>query len=208
MISSNPFFKKQNNVYLSKILKLLGLKNIKKDIKIKNIKDLASASTADISFFNSVKYLELLKKTKAKYIIVNEKHEKIVRNFCIPVVVFNVLSSVALITKLFYPNSLDDAVDFSLKQPIESNYKKIKFGKNILIGKNVKIGRNTIIGHNSIVESNVVIGLDCVIGNNVIIKNSIIGNNVRILDGAIIGKKGFGFLPDKKKISDILMLVW
>ena len=199
MISSNLFFKKQNHVYLSKILKLLGLKNIKKDIKIKNIKDLASASTADISFFNSVKYLELLKKTKAKYIIVNEKHEKIVRNFCIPVVVFNVLSSVALITKLFYPNSLDDAVDYSVTNKIAASYKNIKFGKNVLIGKNVKLGSDTIIGHNTIIESNVKIGPKCTIGNNVIIKNTIIGNNVRILDGAIIGKKGFGFFPDKKK---------
>ena len=30
------------------------------------------------------------------------------------------------------------------------------------------------------------------------IKNTIIGDNVRILDGSIIGKKGFGFFPDKK----------
>ena len=40
-------------------------------------------------------------------------------------------------------------------------------------------------------------GANSYIGNNVIIKNAIIGNNVRILDGAIIGKKGFGFFPDK-----------
>ena len=32
-----------------------------------------------------------------------------------------------------------------------------------------------------------------------IIKNSIIGDNTNILDGAIIGKKGFGFFPDKVK---------
>ena len=36
------------------------------------------------------------------------------------------------------------------------------------------------------------------IGSNVLIKNTIIGKNVRILDGAVIGKKGFGFMPDKK----------
>ena len=43
------------------------------------------------------------------------------------------------------------------------------------------------------------IGSNCTIGNNVLIKNSLIGNYVRILDGTILGKKGFGFLPDKKK---------
>ena len=44
-------------------------------------------------------------------------------------------------------------------------------------------------------------------GNNVIIKNTIIGDNVRVLDGAVIGKKGFGFFLKKKKIRDIHM-VW
>ena len=42
-------------------------------------------------------------------------------------------------------------------------------------------------------------GNNCIIGNNVIIKNTLIGNNVNILDGSIIGKKGFGFFPDKLK---------
>ena len=31
-------------------------------------------------------------------------------------------------------------------------------------------------------------------------KNIILKNNVHILDGCIIGKKGFGFFPDNKKI--------
>ena len=68
-----------------------------------------------------------------------------------------------------------------------------------LLGKNVKIGKKCSIGHNTIIERNVKIGDNCNIGNNVIIKNTIIGNNTNILDGAIIGKKGFGFFPDKNK---------
>ena len=65
------------------------------------------------------------------------------------------------------------------------------------MGNNVKIGKNTKIGHNTIIESNVKIGNNCVIGNNVLLKNSFVGNNVFILDGAVIGKKGFGFFPNK-----------
>ena len=70
-------------------------------------------------------------------------------------------------------------------------------GQNILIGKNVKIGANCSIGHNTIIESNVVIGDNCSIGSNVIIRNTLIKNNVSILDGCVIGKKGFGFFPNK-----------
>ena len=77
--------------------------------------------------------------------------------------------------------------------------KKVKSGKNVLIGKNVKIGKNCSIGHNSIIEKNVIIGNNCSIGSNVIIRNTIINNNVHILDGCVIGKKGFGFFPDKEQ---------
>ena len=103
----------------------------------------------------------------------------------------------ALVTNLFYPDALNDSVDLSVKIPNKNEYKKVIFGKNSLIGKNVKIGVNTIIGHNTIIESNVVIGENCIVGSNVLIKNSIIGKNVRILDSSIIGKKGFGFFPNK-----------
>ena len=70
---------------------------------------------------------------------------------------------------------------------------------NVLIGNNVKIGKKCLIGHNTIIESNVVIGNNCSIGSNVIIRNTIINNSVSILDGCVIGKKGFGFLPNKVK---------
>ncbi len=195
----NKFFEKRDNIYLADILKVLKEKNIKDNPKINNILDLDKGSKNDISFFNSLKYIDLLSKSKIRYVLTSKKYFKIVKKYSKPIIVKNVLKSVALVTKLFYPNSLNDAVDFSLKAPVEKNFKKIKFGINTLIGKNVKIGKNSIIGHNTIIESNVIIGLNCVIGNNVLIKNSIIGNNVRILDGTIIGKKGFGFFPDKNK---------
>ena len=195
----NTFFLKQKYIYLSDILKILGKKNIKKKIKINSIADLTTASVNDISFINNLKYLEVLKKSKAKYIISNKMHFDKIKDFCIPIIVNNVLKSVYAVTKLFYPNSLNDAVDYNVTFPDKKKFKKIKFGQNVLIGKNVKIGKNTLIGHNSIIESNVIIGSKCIIGNNVIIKNTIIGDNVRVLDGAVIGKKGFGFFPEKNK---------
>ena len=41
------------------------------------------------------------------------------------------------------------------------------------------------------------IGDNCSIGSNVVIRNSLIKNEVHILDGCVIGKKGFGFFPNK-----------
>ena len=195
----NPFFKKKNNITISKILILLGKKSkVKNNQKIEDIVDLKYATNKDITFFNSFKYIDLLKSSKVKYLITEEKHFDKIKNYCEPIIVKNVFKAVSLITSLFYPHSLNDAIDFSVAPPERNKNKKVKFGHNVLLGKNVNIGINSMIGHNTIIESNVKIGSNCVIGNNVLIKNTIIGKNVRILDGSIIGKKGFGFFPDKK----------
>ena len=196
----NIFFKKNQNIFIYDILRLLKLKNYKiKNFRINDINDLKNASKNDISFYNSSKYLNLLKKTKSKYIITNKENHNIVKLYRTPLIVDNVLKSVAGVTLLFYPNSLDDSSDFSVLSSDKYKYENVKFGNNVLLGSNVKIGKKSIVGHNSIIESNVVIGKNCKIGNNVLIKNSIIGNNVFILDSSVIGKKGFGFFPGIKK---------
>ena len=197
MTKINPFFKKEKFILLNKIFKILGKKQIKKNIKITNITDLKSALSSDISFINNIKYLDILKKTKAKYVISDVKYLSKIKNYCHPIIVSNVLKSVYEVALLFYPESLKDSVDFHADSPNIKSYSTVKFGKNVLIGKKVSIGKNSIIGHNSIIESNVKIGPNTIIGNNVLIKNTIIGKNVRVLDGTIIGKKGFGFFPGK-----------
>jgi UDP-3-O-[3-hydroxymyristoyl] glucosamine N-acyltransferase len=196
----NPFFVKREYIYLADLMNLLNVKySDKKKIKIENIQDLSDASKNDISFFNSLKYQKILKHSKAKYIITSAKYEDQVKLYSNPIIVKDVLKSVYSIIKIFYENSLNDAVDLNVSNPNKEIFNNVTFGKNVLLGKNVKIGKNTLIGHNTIIESNVVLGSNCIIGNNILIKNSIIGNDVRILDGSVIGKKGFGFLPNQNK---------
>ena len=94
-----------------------------------------------------------------------------------------------MIFKQFFFEKIDD---------LKLDY-DVEYGQNILIGENVKIGSNCSIGHNSIIEKNVIIGSNCSIGSNVIIRNTILEDNVVVLDGCVIGKKGFGFFPNNKK---------
>ncbi len=194
----NIFFKKKNNIKINDILFSLDLKAKKKNYKINDIKELDIASKNDISFFHSIKYVDQLKKTKSKLIITNNKFMKFIPSNVSTIVVRNVLLSVAKVTSLFYPNAYKDNFDNNVKLINKKDFSKIELGRNVLIGKNVKIGKNCSIGHNTIIESNVRIGNNCNIGSNVIIKNTIIGNYSTILDGAVIGKKGFGFFPAKE----------
>ncbi len=198
----NPFFKNAGPFNIEKLLKKTEIENkeyFKKD-KIYNVADLISATNKDLTFFHSKKYSELASKTKASYCVTLDSLSHFLPNSCKKIIVKNVLLTIAKVTKEFYPKSITDDFDDSAKDISKTSFKKkVKFGKNVLLGKNVKIGKNCSIGHNTIIEKNVIIGSNCSVGSNVIIRNTIIKDNVNILDGCVIGKKGFGFFPNSMK---------
>jgi UDP-3-O-[3-hydroxymyristoyl] glucosamine N-acyltransferase len=198
----NPFFINKGPFKIEYLLNLndISYEGSFKSDEVKDMKDLVVAQKFDISFFHSKKYESLASKTKASYCITTKKLANILPSNCFPIIVKDVLLSTAKITKMFYPDATSDNFDQNISNINDTSLGEIvKHGRNVLIGQNVKVGKNCLIGHNSIIESNVVIGDDCSIGSNVIIRNTIIKNNVSILDGCVIGKKGFGFFPDKKK---------
>ncbi len=196
---SNPFFKNTGPYNINFLLNNIGSKNQSiNDHEIIDIKDLNSSHNNEITFFHSKKYYDLARNTKASFCITTDNLKSFLPKTCKPITSKNVLLDTAKITQIFYPDSVNDNFDNSADYIDHTEYKdKVKHGKNVLIGKNVKIGSNCLIGHNSIIEKNVSIGDNCSIGSNVIIRNSLIKNNVHILDGCVIGKKGFGFFPNK-----------
>jgi UDP-3-O-[3-hydroxymyristoyl] glucosamine N-acyltransferase len=198
----NLFFKNHGPFTIKKLLLLSEINTLKKfnDIKISDVKDLDTAEKDHITFFHSKKYEDLASKTKAAFCITSNNLSHILPNNCEPIIVDNVLITTATITQIFYPNAVTDDFDDKVIDINETLFNgNVKFGKNILIGANVQIGKNCSIGHNSIIESNVIIGDNCSIGSNVIIRKTIIKDNINILDNCVIGKKGFGFFPSKKK---------
>ena len=199
---TNPFFKNIGPFSIDKLLSKTNTdnkENFKKD-KIYNVTDLVVATKKDLTFFHSKNYSFLASKTKASYCVTLDSLSHFLPNSCKKIIVKNVLLAISKITKEFYPKSIVDDFDESVKDISKTSFKKkVKYGKNVLIGKNVKIGKNCLIGHNTIIEKNVTVGSNCSIGSNVIIRNTIIKDNVNILDGCVIGKKGFGFFPNHEK---------
>ena len=199
---NNPFF---NNCGPFKVEDLLSKSNLpntdnyKLDL-IHDVKDLSSAKDNDLTFFHSKKYSFLADKTNASYCVTSKSLNEYLPKKCKKIFVDNVLLTMSIITSKFYPDAINDNFDTTVKNFNEVEFKdKIIHGHNILIGKNVKIGKNCSIGHNTIIEKNVIIGSNCSIGSNTIIRNTIIEDNVKILDGCVIGKKGFGFFPNNIK---------
>ena len=198
----NLFFKNAGPFKIEKLLSKADIENkenFKKD-NIYGVSDLQNASKKELTFFHSKNYSSFALKTKASYCVTLDSLSQFLPKSCKKIIVKNVLLAMAKITKEFYPKSIVDDFDETVKDISKTLFKKkIKYGKNVLIGKNVKIGKNCTIGHNTIIEKNVIIGSDCSIGSNVIIRNTIIRDKVNILDGCVIGKKGFGFFPNQTK---------
>ncbi|MDB9832045.1 UDP-3-O-(3-hydroxymyristoyl)glucosamine N-acyltransferase [Candidatus Pelagibacter sp.] len=198
----NPFFKNYGPFNIKNLLQLINIdfNGDNKNNEITDVKDLQTSKENNITFFHSKKYENIASKTQATFCITTKNLSNILPSNCTPVIVDNVLIATAEITKKFYPDAVTDDFDQSVTDIAQSDFcNKVKFGKNTLIGNNIKIGENCLIGHNTIIESNVNIGDNCSIGSNVIIRNTIIKNDVSILDGCVIGKKGFGFFPNKEK---------
>ena len=199
---NNPFFKNNGPFQLYDILESLSLKceEINKNQNITDIKDLYNSNVNEITFFHSKKYKSVANNTKASFCITNENLINELPKSCKPITVDNVLVSTSIITAKFYPDSINDGFDETVKDISKTKFKdKVKFGNNVLIGDNVSIGVNCIIGHNTIIEKNVSIGKNCSIGSNNIIRNTLIKDNVKILDNCVLGKHGFGFLPNNNK---------
>ena len=200
----NPFFKnhgpfKLSDINDSQIRHLVQSEELtKNDSLIHDVKNINEATPKDITFFHSIKYKDLAIKTNAYACITKTEFFKFLPKDCVKIPTEKVLLLTALIISKFYPESIIDNNCYDLLN-INSKFENILFGKNTLVGANVNIGENTKIGHNTIIENNVKIGKNCYIGSNVILRNTIIEENVHILDGVVIGKKGFGFIPNHIK---------
>jgi UDP-3-O-[3-hydroxymyristoyl] glucosamine N-acyltransferase len=198
----NSFFNNNGPFKFKEILNQLNLQNDKnnEDLIINDINDLQNSNSNEITFFHSKKYKIIANITKASFCITTENLKNELPKQCIAIIVDNVLVSTAIVTSMFYPNSIKDDFDDTVNDINKTEFNnKVKYGKNVLIGQNVSIGKNCLIGHNSIIEKNVSIGDNCTIGSNTIIKNCLIKNDVRILDNCVIGKIGFGFFPTQNK---------
>jgi len=136
----HPFFKNYGPFNLSDLLKdnkSNFLENLDDPI-INDVKDLDSANTGDITFLHSKKYLSQSQKTKASYCITLENLKNYLPKNCKPICVDNVLLAISKVTSKFYPDSINDDFDNSVKKIEELKiYKSVKHGYNVLVGKNV-----------------------------------------------------------------------
>ncbi len=202
-----------NKVKYSDILKLFKknsievFSNFSDEIYFENMSSVINSKTNDISFFSNVKYLNHLKKTKAKACLIDKEYSKYLPKNCYPIIVNDPYLAFANISQLFFNSPLRSNGVISKNTYLS---KKSKLHNNIqidpftLIDDNTEIMDNVSIGSNSKIGPNVIIHKNCYIHDNVSISHCVINQDCEIKPGARIGYSGFGFEEKtKKKINHI-----
>ena len=177
-----------------KLQEILDYLNISQncDIEISGLNGLKDATSKELSFLESSKYISSLKDTKAAAVFVNKEFEQEVPAGTIAIVCDEPYINLAKASKLFAPKLIENDGN----EPI--------IGENTTIMPNVHLGKNVVIGKNCTIMSGSFIA-DCVtIGNNTIIYPNItiyrdcnIGDDCIIHSGTVIGSDGFGFAHTK-----------
>ena len=121
----NPFFKNNGPFKISDILQLINLDDLKidNDQEIIDIKDLFTSKKNEITFFHSKKYKDIAKNTKASFCITTEILKDELPKSCTPLIVDNVLVSTSKVTSKFYPSSINDNFDYTVRDIMKQNLK-------------------------------------------------------------------------------------
>ena len=122
----NPFFKNCGPFKISEIIKILNINfnDSYKDKEIKDVADLVSATSNDITFFHTKKYKDDAKKTQASICLTTDFLKFKLPQNCLALVVDNVLVSTSKITSLFYPDSINDNFDETVLPINNTNFKE------------------------------------------------------------------------------------
>ena len=179
----------EKKINLKKIANYLDGKIIgEEDCEVENILPLDLANKEDISFFYNKKFIDKLKTTKAKVVVLEEEYTSF--NNSISIVVKDAHIAYARLTQLFKKNIKKTGV--SSDASIESNNidpssfigprviieEKAEIGKNVKILGGVYIGSKVKIEDNTLIYSNVSIYSETKIGKNCIIHaNSVLGSD-------------------------------
>ena len=170
-----------------------------------SLKTISNASENDLSFFSNIRYLNDLKKIKAKACLIDERFTKYLPDNCYPIIVKDPYLALAFVSNLFNDEVVNSNGIISKNTSIDS---KSKIEKNVQINPfttiyhNTEIKEDTYIGSNTIIGPNVIINKNVIIHDNVSISNALIMENCIIKPGARIGGTGFGFeMKTKQNIN-------
>ena len=193
----------EKKINLKKIANYLDGKIIgEEDCEVENILPLDLANDEDISFFYNKKFIDKLKTTKAKVVVLEEEYTSF--NNSISIVVKDAHIAYAKLTQLFKKNI--EKIGVSSEASIESNNidPSSFIGPRVIIEEKAEIGKNVKILGGAYIGSKVKIEDNTLIYSNVsIYSETKIGKNCIIHANSVLGSDGLGFANKDEKWEKI-----
>ena len=208
------FFEIKNKIKVTELLDILDINEeeflTSNNNNIDNINDLFIEDF--VSFLNLKKdklsfltsKINNLNKVSSGVCIVQHKHLNLLNDQVIKIPFNNPKRGFSIILEKYFEN-IDSKNKPSTIHPTAFIHKTAKLGNNVFVGaysfidEGVVIEDDTYISERVSVSQNCFIGKECFLGVGAVIECTIIGNKVIISSNTVVGKTGFGFIPNKSK---------
>jgi UDP-3-O-[3-hydroxymyristoyl] glucosamine N-acyltransferase len=177
------FFKREKPDTLGRLAALTGSElsvPSAAETRVQDVAPLDQAGSADITFYDNVKYREQLQATKAGACILSPDAARLAPHGTVLLLNKSPYKAYAQVAQSFYPQKLP----------------KTLVSPHAFIDPAAEIGPETVIEAGAVIGAGVKIGKGCRIGANAVISHAIIGDHVRIYPGCCVGQDGFGFAID------------
>jgi len=172
---------------LSQIAKELNIDFQGTDIEIDGIHTLSEASSSQLSFFNSDKFLDQLPLTKSAAVFIEEKYADLLPATTIALVTDEAYLKLALASTFFAHKLATKGGEPTLGESCDID-SSVCFGNNVTLGDNITILAGCYVGDNVTVESGTLLH-----PNVTLYHHTQVGTDCIIHAGTVIGCDGYGF---------------
>ena len=213
---NKDFFKIDHKITLLDIIEILGVPRKDLSFEIDNfvlnpdkiyIEDFVSFENLkknNLSFYTNIK--SNFKNVSSGICIVEKENFKFLNKTIIKIPFHNPKIGFTKILKNYLNQNKKNKKENKI-HPSAIVHKTAKIGKNVFIGaysivsEGVVIEDNSYISERVTISSNCKLGKDCFIGAGVIIECSVLNEKVTVAHNTVLGKIGFGFIPETSKTT-------
>lgn len=197
------FFTRQGPFALSVVAARIGAEvqaGSDPDRMLEDVRPLAEAGPADVTFVDNRKYLPLLASASAGACILAPAFASRVPAGTVALTMKAPYRGFALALQLFYPEAMRPrAAMYGASEGVGNVHPTAHIGEGAciepgaVVGREARIGPGTTIAAGAVIGYRVVVGSGSYIGPGASVIHAIIGDRVLIHPGVRIGQDGFGF---------------
>ena len=171
-------------------------------LEIRGLASLDEAGPRHLTFFDNLKYADLLATTNAGACLVSERFAARVPAHVAVLKAAQPFRAFVRVAREWHADALrpsswvgnDGIAPSAIIDPTARLEDGVVVDPLAVIGPDVEIGAGTVIGAAAVIGRGVKIGRDCNVGAHTAIQAALIGNNVLIHPGCSIGQDGYGFV--------------